>query len=134
MPKNIKINVSGYTTKSGKEVSDYQRSEEVRDLTEEEQAKLDAVKNALDSGKSEDLDPFVNRKIKEANQNEKPTTEDVVGVIESLGGEMKGLDFRVKGEGSTLRKVKKEMDDNSWDLSQVESENLNDALRYTGVL
>jgi hypothetical protein len=68
-----------------------------------------------------------------ALESEPATTKVLTDIARANKGvKMEGLPFRIKSSKSTLRKMRKELDDNpKWLLRELADEDVNDILRYT---
>lgn len=69
-------------------------------------------------------------RVAKAKEAEPELTKMMQGCAAAAGGEMVGLDFCVKGEGSLTRKIKTEMGENGSDVKAALSE-MRDVNRYT---
>lgn len=68
----------------------------------------------------------------EAKENEPKISNDLKLAVESTGGRLEGFDFRLKTEGSLLRKLQSEINVGGLSLDQASS-GLYDLVRYTSV-
>lgn len=62
---------------------------------------------------------------------EEGITADIQGIGDRTGGRLRGLDFRVKSESSTARKIAADLRDNPALSVQEARDGIYDALRYT---
>lgn len=68
--------------------------------------------------------------VESATKKEPQMTKTLKGCAESAGGQMVGLDFAVKGEGSLARKIKSEMLEKGISVEKAAA-NMKDVNRYT---
>lgn len=102
-------------------------------LTDAEKAKLEDVRKALTEslteGGTDSIEAFT-----AAIRAEEPANTEVLRSLESEFSKLDGLEYRLKSESSTNRKVKKELLDNFWTQEELLEFNLNDINRYTYVV
>jgi hypothetical protein len=70
-------------------------------------------------------------KLDQSKALEPAITKALKDLEASTGGELVGLKYRLKGQGSTTRKVLTESIENDWDADGVLKGDLNDTIRYT---
>ena len=76
-------------------------------------------------------DVFAQQVLKGAKKSEKAITDMIVGMSKKHDGVIEGLKYKLKGRGSTIRKIMKENSVNRWGKEALIKEDLNDLNRYT---
>ena len=97
-----------------------------RDIDDQIKKTPNPVKHQEAFGAAKDI-------IKLAQQKDKEITPIVVATCKRFGGEMFGLKYKLKGEGSLARKISGEME--KWKTSADEQkDNIYDSLRFTSLV
>lgn len=71
--------------------------------------------------------------LAEARKIEPAVTRAVTGAVSAHGGQMYGLEYRVKGEGSLTRKIKSVVQETGMSPEEVGRTQIRDAVRYTAL-
>lgn len=79
---------------------------------------------------TQNAEKYAEELIAEANTYEQQTTELLVGISESVGGELRGLDYRIKGKERLTEKIRDEAKSEKTTFND-KAHSITDVLRYT---